>query len=185
MTTANLRQRTQTLIAEFCAGNDSAFGELYDLYIQLLFSYGAKLTQDQELLKDSIHDVFIKMYNKRNDKQTINNLGSYLVISLKNKLLDEFRRQNFSSDKASEEFEYRFSIEGVENDYLDIEKNELQTAQVAQLMNTLSSRQRQAITLYYLEERKYDEICQIMHINYHSVRNLMHRGMLKLRKAAI
>ena len=52
-------------------------------------------------------------------------------------------------------------------------------------MSHLTRRQRQAITLYYLEERKYDEICHIMQMNYHSVRNLMHRGMLKLRAAAM
>ena len=57
--------------------------------------------------------------------------------------------------------------------------------QVAHLMNHLTRRQRQAITLYYLEERKYDEIWNILHMNYHSVRNLMHRGMLKLREAAL
>ena len=61
----------------------------------------------------------------------------------------------------------------------------MQSAQVAHLMNHLTRRQRQAITLYYLEERKYDEICDIMKMNYHSVRNLMHRGMLKLREAAM
>lgn len=38
-------------------------------------------------------------------------------------------------------------------------------------------RQRQAFQLHYIDERKYDEICEIMHMNYHSVRNLVHRGM--------
>ena len=52
-------------------------------------------------------------------------------------------------------------------------------------LRTLPPKERSAITLYYLEERKYDEICGIMHMNYHSVRNLMHRGMLKLREAAM
>jgi RNA polymerase sigma factor (sigma-70 family) len=52
-------------------------------------------------------------------------------------------------------------------------------------MQALTRRQRQAITLYYLEERKYEDICKIMQMNYHSVRNLMHRGMLKLREAAM
>ena len=51
-------------------------------------------------------------------------------------------------------------------------------------MNALTRRQRQAITLYYLEQRKYDDICDIMKMNYHSVRNLMYRGMARLREAA-
>ena len=47
-----MRERSKQLAAEFCAGNDYAFSELYDLYVQSLYNYGMKLTQDQELLKD-------------------------------------------------------------------------------------------------------------------------------------
>ena len=32
-----------------------------------------------------------------------------------------------------------------------------------------------------VEQRKYDDICRIMGINYQSVRNLMHRSLLRLR----
>ena len=73
----------------------------------------------------------------------------------------------------------------MEDEYLTMEQQQLQSAQVVHLMRFLTRRQRQAITLYYLEERKYEEICGIMKMNYHSVRNLMHRGMLKLREAAL
>jgi RNA polymerase sigma factor (sigma-70 family) len=53
------------------------------------------------------------------------------------------------------------------------------------LLKTLTPRQRQAFQLYYIEERKYEEICQLMDMNYHSVRNLVHRGMLRLRAVAV
>ena len=116
MANHQLKERTRELVTEFCAGNNHAFAELYDLYIQMLFNY---------------------------------------------------------------------AISDVENDYLHTEQESMQSAQVAHLMEHLTRRQRQAITLYYLEQRKYDEICEIMQMNYHSVRNLMHRGMLKLREAAM
>ena len=185
MATNQMKERTRKLVAEFCAGNNQTYAELYDLYVNMLFNYGMKLTQDQELLKDCIHDVFVKVYTKRGDKNAINNLASYLIISLKNRLLDEFRRQTFTTEEPAESYEFRAASENVEHDYLLIEREEMQNAKVAQLMNNLTRRQRQAITLYYLEQRKYEEICQIMQMNYHSVRNLMHRGMLKLREAAM
>jgi len=181
----NLKEHTQRLVSEFCEGNDEAFAELYDMYVQVLFNYGSKLTTDQELLKDCIHDVFVKVYGKRNDKNAINNLCSYLVISLKNRLLDEFRKHAFSTPNEVEEYDCRRSGDDVELEYLCQEREVMSSYRVAHLMKNLTRRQRQAITLYYLEERKYDEICNIMHMNYHSVRNLMHRGMLKLREAAM
>ena len=185
MVPSKLRIRTQELVAQFCSGDDQAYAELYDMYIQMLYNYGLKMTCNQELLKDCIHDVFVKVYMKRNDKNAINNLCSYLLISLKNRLLDEFRRQTFTTPNEVEEYEYRRAAEDVEKDYLSQERSMLQSERVAHLMQNLTRRQRQAITLYYLEERKYDEICKIMQMNYHSVRNLMHRGMLKLREAAM
>ena len=185
MATNNFKERSQQLITRFCAGDDHAFSQLYDLYVHILFNYGSRLTQDQELLKDCIHDVFVKVYNKRYDKNTIKNLSSYLLISLKNRLLDEFRRQTFTAENQVEEFEYRRATEDVERDYLFSEHEQMRNALVAHLMKNLTRRQRQAITLYYLEERKYEEICVIMNMNYHSVRNLMHRSMLRLREAAL
>ena len=177
--------RTRQLVAQFSSGDDRAYAELYDMYVQMLYNYGLKLTSDQELLKDCIHDVLVKLYMKRNDKSVINNLSSYLLISLKNRLVDEFRRQTFTNPNEVETYDYRQAAEDVERDYLCQERETVQSAQVAYLMKHLTRRQRQAITLYYLEERKYAEICSIMKMNYHSVRNLMHRGMLKLREAPL
>jgi RNA polymerase sigma factor (sigma-70 family) len=185
MATNHLKEQTKVLVAQFCAGDERAFAKLYDMYVHVLFNYGIRLTDDQELLKDCIHDVFVKVYKKRDEQLPIRNFASYLIISLKNRLLDEFRRQAFSTSTEVETYEYRRAAEDVENDFLSLEQEQMQTAQVARLMHSLTRRQRQAITLYYLEERKYDEICNIMQMNYHSVRNLMHRGMLKLREAAI
>lgn len=185
MAANNLKEQTQQLVSRFCAGDDQAFAKLYDLYVQMLYNYGLKLTSNQELLKDCIHDVFVKVYSKRGDSNTINNLCSYLLISLKNRLLDEFRRQTFSSPNEVETYEYRRASEDVERDYLMLEHEAMQSEQVSHLLRNLTRRQRQAITLYYLEERKYEEICKIMQMNYHSVRNLMHRGMVKLREAAM
>ncbi|WP_230372019.1 RNA polymerase sigma factor, partial [Bacteroides thetaiotaomicron] len=55
---------------------------------------------------------------------------------------------------------------------------------VKRLLDQLSPRQREALTLYYIEEKKYEDICEIMNMNYQSVRNLMHRGLTKLRSLA-
>ena len=94
---------TDTLLASFQAGNMAAFSQLYNLHINVLFNYGLKLTIDKELLKDCIHDIFVKLYTKKDELGTIDNLRSYLFISLKNKLCDELRRRMYMSDTAVEE----------------------------------------------------------------------------------
>lgn len=171
---------TETLLTSFQSGNMAAFSQIYDLHINLLFNYGLKLTVDKELLKDCIHDVFVKLYIKRSELGVIDNLKSYLLISLRNKLCDELRRRMYMSDVAVEELNAASSV-NIEDDYLEEEKQKKDFLLVRNLLEQLSPRQRKALTLYYIEERKYEDICAIMNMNYQSVRNLMHRGLTKLR----
>ena len=171
------------LLASFQAGNMAAFSQLYNLHINVLFNYGLKLTIDKELLKDCIHDIFVKLYTKKDELGTIDNLRSYLFISLKNKLCDELRRRMYMSDTAVEEVSISTPTD-VEDDYMEEEQRKNEFSLVRRLLDQLSPRQREALTLYYIEEKKYEDICEIMNMNYQSVRNLMHRGLTKLRSLA-
>ena len=72
----------------------------------------------------------------------------------------------------------------VEDDYMENEQRKNEFSLVRRLLDQLSPRQREALTLYYIEEKKYEDICEIMNMNYQSVRNLMHRGLSKLRTLA-
>ena len=174
---------TDTLLASFQAGNMAAFSQLYNLHINVLFNYGLKLTIDKELLKDCIHDIFVKLYTKKDELGTIDNLRSYLFISLKNKLCDELRRRMYMSDTAVEEVSISTPTD-VEDDYMEEEQRKNEFSLVRRLLDQLSPRQREALRLYYIEEKKYEDICEIMNMNYQSVRNLMHRGLTKLRSLA-
>lgn len=177
------RMEISALLTSFRSGDMTAFSRLYDLHVNILFNYGCKLTTDKELLKDCIHDVFVKLYTKKDELGVIDNLRSYLFISLKNKLCDEVRKRIYVSDAAVEELN-PMSADDVESNYLAREKEQLNNSMVRNLMEQLSPRQRKALTLYYIEERKYEDICEILDMNYQSVRNLMHRGLLKLRNLA-
>lgn len=128
---------TETLFASFQAGNMAAFSQLYDLYINILFNYGLKLTLDKELLKDCIHDVFVKLYTKKDELGTIDNLKSYMFISLKNKLCDELRKRMYMSDTAIEEVDMLAPTD-VENDYAEKEQRKNEFFLIKRLLNQLS-----------------------------------------------
>lgn len=128
---------TDTLLASFQAGNMAAFSQLYDLHINILFNYGLKLTIDKELLKDCIHDIFVKLYTKKDELGTIDNLKSYLFISLKNKLCDELRKRMYMSDTAIEDVN-AVAPTDVEDDYMEEEQRKNEFSLVKRLLNTFS-----------------------------------------------
>src|ERR1035437_3609212 len=97
--------QTAELLTGFINGEVAAFSKLYNLHVNMLYNYGCKLTKDAELLKDCIQEVFIKIYNKRTELDTVTNFKSYIIISLKNKLCDESRTRINLSDIAVEELE--------------------------------------------------------------------------------
>ncbi len=158
------------------------FSELYDKTIDNLFAFGVTYTTDREMIKDCIQDVFVKLYTKRHELDSVVNIESYLYVSLRNRINDEFRRNLHLCDKEIDDSSLNQLFESEEGyDMERIEEENKRSKTVSEYMKCLSPRQQQIINLYYVERLKYDDICQVMGINYQSVRNLMHRSLLRLR----
>lgn len=161
------------------------FTELYDKTIDDLFAFGVKISSDRELTKDCIQDVFVKLYSKQDELDGIEKIESYLYVALKNKINDEFRRNSHISNNKIDECAAGLVNGNDDTSLLERKEEELKRIkEIDKFMSNLSPRQQQIINLYYMEQRKYDDICRIMGINYQSVRNLMHRSMFKLRLIA-
>ena len=160
------------------------FTTLYDKHIDNLFAFGSRFSSDREMIKDCIQDVFVKLYTKKDSLDSVENIDSYLYASLRNRINDEYRRNVRLCDKEINDVNMKKIAEA---DAFALERQERQqilSASVEQFFEKLSPRQQQIINLYYIEQRKYDDICQIMGINYQSVRNLMHRSIMRLRSLA-
>jgi len=160
------------------------FSSLYDQHIDGLFAFGSRFMKDRETLKDCIHDVFVKLYTRKERLNTIHNIESYLYISLRNRINDEFRRNTKICDSEITDASMQLIAENDEYYREQMEHRQSLTDTAREFFVKLSPRQRQIINLYYLEHRKYDDICRIMGINYQSVRNLMHRSISRLREYA-
>jgi DNA-directed RNA polymerase specialized sigma24 family protein len=79
-----------SLWINFLDGDDSAYAALYKKHIDSLFAYGMCFTPNRELVKDCVHDVFVKIYQNRKHLHPVDNVKVYLFISLKNSLFDSF-----------------------------------------------------------------------------------------------
>lgn len=161
------------------------FSELYDQTIDRLFAMGSRMTGDREMLSDCIQDVFVKLYTKRGELEMVENIESYLFVSLRNRLNDEFRVQSHRYDNETCDNYINVVADSSETDLLELqeEENRKQLC-VNAYMQELSPRQQQIVRLFFIEQMKYDEICKVMGINYQSARNLIHRSISRLRMLA-
>lgn len=175
-------EKARRLLAAYCQGDSHAFTELYNLYVMILLNYGSCFTADRELVKDCVHDVFVELLIKCR-KYPIKRVGCYLIVALRNKLLDVFRRNTFTIDTPINDGVMTQCDEGVENHYIRREREERIHADVGQLFSELTPRQQQAFRLHFIEQRDYDEIGCMLNMNYSCVRNLVHRGMMRVRSS--
>lgn len=152
------------------------------MYAVALLNYGMCLTSDKEMVRDCVHDVFVKLLVKCKTSK-ISKVSSYLFISLRNRLTDEFRAVRSAPTPPSTTIRCGEATT-VLRICLSVRRTTASLhADVSKLFAELTPRQRKAFNLYFIEQKKYDEICQILQMNYPCVRNLVHRGMMKLRSS--
>lgn len=165
----------------FIGGDDNAYAQLYNLYIDDLFAYGMHFTPDRESVKDCIQEVFITLYKNRSRQKNVENVKCYLFASLKNELFDLFKKsvEHYQIDTIEPVFGVEYSAEDL---FMENEINKYNQEKVNKILQCLTPRQHEVIYYRYVEEMSYEEIGQLMQMNYQSVRNLIHRSVQKARE---
>jgi RNA polymerase sigma factor, sigma-70 family len=179
---SNPLSRNKELWKQFLTGNDNAFAELYKLNVDAMLDYGLHFTPLREEIKDAIQDIFVTIYNKRNNLSTVENVRLYLFVSLKNYLFSLFNKDknHYQIDTMEPVFSFESSVEEL---YIGLEIESEQRIYIKRMLNLLSPRQREAIYYRYTEGMSFEEICILMQMNTQSVRNLLHRSITKIREA--
>lgn len=144
-----------------------------------MFTYGLCFTDNRDLVKDCIHEVFIKIFEKRNHLEQ-KHLKFYLIRSMRNELLRAFR--DARATYPYEEAEIAFTpVYSVEEEYIQKEQEEHQRRDIRKMMSLLTPNQRQVIYHRYINEFSIQQIADLMHIHYQSVQNLIQRSIKKIQ----
>ena len=178
--TTKKRNSDQIIWENFLCGDDEAYTYIYREYSQALYAYGMHFTSDKGLVEDCIQDVFIKIFQNRRHLQSTDNIKLYLFIALKNKLFNIFRKDiKYSQiDSLEPVFAAEYTIE---DEIIEHEREQFLNEKMIRMLEVLSPRQKEIIYYRFVEGLSYEEICQIMDMNYQSTQNLIQRSLKKLR----
>jgi RNA polymerase sigma factor (sigma-70 family) len=170
----------------FLLGDELAFTALYQRHIKTLFSYGKKLLADDDAVEDLIQDLFIDLWQSRSRLSEVESPRFYLFRSLRRRIHKSLspiqqRGQNWESvteDTLPVSLPQEFLL--IEEEGVQKQKNSLDF-----WLKSLPLRQHEVLILRYYQDFSYAEISEILTINEQSVRNLIQRGLLKLRQLSI
>ena len=168
----------------FLEGDSSAYTQIYNRTVQDLFRFGLLYTSDKELIKDCIHDVFVKIHMNRAKLAPTDNIAAYLTVALKNTLFNALKKttDSLSFDEIGEREEtVDESPSSPETIYINNEQEKQVQATVHTMMSVLTDRQREIIYYRYIKEMSIDEISKVTDMNNQSVSNSIQRALGRIR----
>ncbi|MDR1675781.1 MAG: sigma-70 family RNA polymerase sigma factor [Tannerella sp.] len=171
----------QLLWEMFLSGDDRAYAYLYKKYTDELFAFGMRFTFNRELVKDTVQDVFIKIYRNRSRLSKTDKVKPYLYMAMKNTLFNVFEKEkeSYHIDTVEPVFITEHSIE----DMIIADEQEAEHKQkINRLLDVLTPRQKEVIYYRYVEEMELNEICKLMGMNYQSVQNLIQRSIKRIKQ---
>ena len=164
-------------------GHKDALNYIYNQYVEILYQYGFKFTNDHKQIEDCIQDLFLDLWEKRTGLGETDNIKPYLLTSFRRKLIRALSKNNIIIDRNFSIDSYNFVITASAE--VHFTKKEAEAALIRTMANHLSKlpkKQREVLYLRYYCELEYDEIASVMNISYQSARNLMYKAIKTMKR---
>ncbi len=168
----------------FRDGHVGAFRFIYIQHFNLIFAYGCRITENSELVKDCIQDLFIELWKSRNISGT-KSIKFYLFRALRWKIYRklEQRKRFLQMDEDNSRFKMDFD-QPYETILIQDQTSEIDKMKLNNAISKLSSRQKEALYYFYSQNMDYTQVADIMNFsNVKSARNIIYKAIAQLRKA--
>lgn len=166
---------------EFRKGKKWAFEKIYKLTYDHLYRFGIKFIQNPELIEDIIHDLFFKLWQRKETLSHPSNIKAYLLSSVRATIINHLKKESRNTELSDLE---NFNLESsVEEFYISNENLDNNIKVLNDELNKLTAKQKEAIYLHFISDFNYKDVSDIMGIKPQSVRNLVHEGITKLKLA--
>ncbi|WNH09507.1 RNA polymerase sigma-70 factor [Thalassobellus suaedae] len=155
-------------------GDKNAFKVIFNTYYKRLYLFSLNYVEDKYAAEEIVENVLLKLWQKRNKLDKIDNLKSYLYTMVRNASLDYIKKEK------------KFIR-------LDLEKHDSVTlkdqfiieeetyAVLFQALDTLPSKCRKVFELSCLEGLKYKDIAEDLQISINTVKSQRARAIELLK----
>lgn len=168
---------------DFKEGKKYALSHIYYLYVDQLFLYGKKFSSDENLIKDTIQDLFFDLIRTRNNLGPTHHIYFYLIKAFRRRLFRSLSEQkNIKKTEAEAETLDANIIFSVEEEWIQKEQLTKKEEILRKGLAELSPKQREILYYRYTCDFEYEQICEIMTMKYDSARKMVFRALQTLRQ---
>ncbi len=164
---------------KFRAGDRNAFETIYTEFVDVLFSYGARITSDRALLQDAVQDLFIHIHSCGADLRKPESLEYFLFKALKRIIIRKLKQKHrFSfSGQMTEQFDLVFSLEETDHEFSD-----QQMLTLKKELQNLDARKRELLFLKFNSGLTYREMGKLLHLKPDAVKKQIYRLLSFMRE---
>jgi RNA polymerase sigma-70 factor (ECF subfamily) len=142
-----------------------------------LLRFATHFLKNGDEAKDAVQDVFLKLWQKRDELEKIENIEAYALQMTKNRCLDLIRANK--TTPISAETDRKIKEEPVDA-HLQLEFSE-SANQIKKIINKLPDLQRTVMFMRDIEQFSYDEIAEATELQINAIRVNLSRARKKVR----
>lgn len=173
---ANKNPELHNLVQKACDGDETAFGQIYDLYFEKVYRFVFYRVNHKEAAEDLVSETFIRVWNKLSEINGPESFNGWVYQIARNLVIDYYRSRKVVIDLNDLE-----NVLVYEDNILD--KTDLQYQQKTFLdaLKKLTADQQLVIKLKFIDELDNDEIAKILDKSEGAIRVIQHRAVAELK----
>jgi RNA polymerase sigma-70 factor (ECF subfamily) len=166
-----------TLLTQARAGDRQAFAALVRAHQGSVFSIGLRMLNRRDAAEDLAQDVFLQLYRRLGDIESLEHLGFWLRRVAANLAIDWLRRLPYTRTQPLEEGEHVAAE--------DSPQDSLMQRELRRLMDDLSPQARAVMLLRYQEDHDLADIGAMLDMPVNTVKSHIKRSLTTLRSRMI
>jgi RNA polymerase sigma factor (sigma-70 family) len=170
----------------FRKGDDAAFDCIYKKFAEDLFKYAMHLCGNTETAEDCIHDLFVRIFSRRNTLGETTSIKFYLLRSLRRELAQASQKKiaALKNDRTiANQYNFLFT-QTVETDIIQKENTRSLSKAMLNALNELPKKQREIIYLIFYTGLSYEEVAATLELTIRTVYNQVYNATQRLKEMA-
>jgi RNA polymerase sigma-70 factor (ECF subfamily) len=168
-------------------GSEKAFKEIMDFWYKRLFNFANGYLNNVENTKEVLQDVFLKLWDNRQQLAENTILNAYLFTLTRNRCIDLIRRERlliqFRNDKKEEYMRLGENFDALSDPILDdIFAREVQT-EVNRAVNVLPEQCQKVFLLSRSNGMKNKEISKMLNLSEKTVESHLTKALKAIRQS--
>jgi RNA polymerase sigma-70 factor, ECF subfamily len=163
------------LVVRWQRGDRSAFDGIVALWERPLFYYLRRLTSSEADACESLQETWLKVFKSLGTLRDPHTLPAFLYTTARNTALSRMRRRDFENNGECVE---SMADEPTCNDIASFENAEA----VHHALDQLPLAQREALTLYFLDDLSLEEMASLLDVPLGTVKSRLHYAKLAMRQ---